>query len=64
MQPVLRVDDDAHISPAICLETGVEADQEWMIRGLLKDVLFCLDPIDVLEEKYTKTQRNVNLRSL
>lgn len=42
-------------SPAFCLETGVESDQEGMIRGLLKNVLFCLDPVDVLEEKDTKT---------
>lgn len=37
--------------PAFCLETGVEADQEGMIRCLLKDVLFRLDPVNVLEEK-------------
>lgn len=48
------------LSPAFCLETGVEADQEGMIRGLLKDVLFRLDPVDVLEEKHTNTHPNVN----
>lgn len=42
------------LSPAFCLETGVEANQEGMIRGLLEYMLFCLDPINVLEEKYTK----------
>lgn len=36
------------VSPAFCLETRVKADQEGMIRRLLKDVLFCLDPINVL----------------
>lgn len=39
------------ISPAFCLETGMKADQEGMIRGLLKYMLFCLDPIDVLVKK-------------
>lgn len=39
------------LSPAFCLETGVEADQEGMIRSLLKDVLFRLDPVYVLEQK-------------
>lgn len=47
------------VSPAFCLKTRVKADQERMIRGLLKDVLFCLDPIDVLEEKRTKTHPNI-----
>lgn len=42
------------LSPAFCLETGVEAHQEGVIRCLLKDVLFCLDPVDVLEEEHTK----------
>lgn len=40
-------------SPAFCLKTGVEADQEGMIGGLLEYMLFCLDPINVLEEKHT-----------
>lgn len=58
---------DSHrglFSPAFCLETGVQAHQEGMIRGLLKNVLFCLDPVDVLEEKHTKTHPNVNQRSV
>lgn len=40
--------------PAFCLKTGVQSDQEGMIRGLFKYVLFCLDPINILEEKHTE----------
>lgn len=50
------------LPPAFRLETGVKADQEGVIRGLLKDVFFCLDPVDVLEEKRTKTHPHVSQR--
>lgn len=30
----------------------MKADEEGVIGGLLKHVLLCLDPVDVLEEKY------------
>ena len=52
------------LSPAFRLKTGVEADQEGMIRCLLENVLFCLDPVDVLKEKHTQRHtRGVNQRS-
>lgn len=50
------------LSPAFCLEAGVEANQEGMIRGLLKDVLFRLDPVDVLEEKHTQRHIQTSIR--
>lgn len=51
------------LSPAFRLKTGVQADQEGMIRGLFKYVLFCLDPINVLEEEHTEIHRKVHQRS-
>lgn len=51
------------LSPAFCLKTGVEADQEGMIGGLLENMLFCLDPVNVLEKNSTKKHPGVNQRS-
>lgn len=51
------------VSPAFCLKTGVQANQKGMIRGLLKYVLFCLDPINVLEEKQTEIHTKAYQRS-
>ena len=34
--------------PAVCLETGVQSDQEGMVGGLLKHMLLSLDPVNVL----------------
>lgn len=48
------------LSPAFCLKTGVEADQEGMIRGLLEYVLFCLDPINVLEDEQTQKKTHTH----
>lgn len=42
-------------SPALRLETGVEADQEGVVGRLLEDVLLRLDPVDVLEDEHSQT---------
>ena len=34
-----------------CLEARVQTDQEWMIGRRLKDVLFSLNPVDILKKK-------------
>lgn len=36
--------------PTLCLETGVEADQERIGGGLLKHVFLRLNPVDILPE--------------
>ena len=38
--------------PAVCLETGVQSDQEGMVGGLLKHILLSLDPVNVLYRRW------------
>ena len=36
--------------PTRRLEAGMQPDEEGMIRGNLKHMLLCLDPIDILKK--------------
>lgn len=47
--------------PALCLEAGMKSHQEGMVGSLLKHMLFCLNPVNILKnnkEKNTHTHKN------
>ncbi len=49
--------------PALCLEAGMKSHQEGMVGSLLKHMLFCLNPVNILKNnneknKHTHTHKN------
>lgn len=45
--------------PAFCLETRVKTNKKRMIWSLLKDMFFCLNPINILFKKHKQSQHKL-----